>query len=99
MFRIDLEWFYILFTNNLENSLSLGKNLKTEKFFQNSFFLSFDFCFLQGGVILVSHNEQLIQMIAKEVWLVGNKTVKTIDGGFSAYKAALEEEFKRLSNV
>ena len=50
-------------------------------------------------MILVSHNEQLIQMIAKEVWLVGNKTVKTIDGGFSAYKAALEEEFKRLSNM
>lgn len=57
------------------------------------------FCVEQGGVILVSHNEQLIQMIAEEVWLVGSKTVKTIDGGFSAYKSALEEEFKRLSSM
>ena len=55
--------------------------------------------FLQGGVILVSHNEQLIKMTAEEVWLVGNKTVKTVEGGFAAYKSALEEEFKRLSNM
>jgi len=53
----------------------------------------------QGGVILVSHNEQLIKMTAEEVWLVGNKTVRTIEGGFIAYKSALEEEFKRLSNM
>ncbi|XP_065061208.1 ATP-binding cassette sub-family F member 3-like [Rhopilema esculentum] len=53
----------------------------------------------KGGVILVSHNEQLIQMIAREVWLVGNRTVKTIEGGFNAYKSALEEEFRRLSSM
>lgn len=53
----------------------------------------------KGGVILVSHNEQLIQMIAKEVWLVGNKTVRTVEGGFDAYKTALEEEFARLNNM
>jgi len=50
-----------------------------------------------GGVILVSHNEQLISMIAKETWLCGEKTVKTIEGGFPAYKKALEEEFKRIN--
>ncbi len=49
-------------------------------------------------MILVSHNEQLIRMTAKEVWLVGNKTVKSIEGGFDAYKSALEEEFKRMNN-
>ena len=47
----------------------------------------------------MSHNEQLIQMIAKEVWLVGNKTVRTVEGGFDAYKTALEEEFARLNNM
>lgn len=50
----------------------------------------------KGGIILVSHNEQLIQMIGKETWLVGSKTVKTIEGGFTAYKKALEEEFQRI---
>ena len=50
-------------------------------------------------MILVSHNEQLIKMTAEEVWLVGSKTVRTIEGGFIAYKSALEEEFKRLSNM
>ncbi|XP_066934518.1 ATP-binding cassette sub-family F member 3-like [Clytia hemisphaerica] len=52
-----------------------------------------------GGVILVSHNEQLIQMIAQETWLCGEKTVKRIDGGFQAYKKTLEEEFKRINAI
>ncbi|XP_057304553.1 ATP-binding cassette sub-family F member 3-like [Hydractinia symbiolongicarpus] len=50
-----------------------------------------------GGVILVSHNEQLIQMVAQETWLCGNKTVTRIEGGFPAYKKALEEEFRRIN--
>jgi len=50
-----------------------------------------------GGLILVSHNEQLIQMVAQETWLCGEKTVKTIEGGFTAYKKALEEEFRRIN--
>jgi len=53
----------------------------------------------KGGLILVSHNEQLIQMVAKETWLCGEKTVKTIEGGFPAYKKALEEEFHRIGAV
>jgi len=51
-----------------------------------------------GGLILVSHNEQLIQMVAEETWLCGETTVKRIEGGFPAYKKALEEEFQRISN-
>ncbi|XP_065656487.1 ATP-binding cassette sub-family F member 3 isoform X2 [Hydra vulgaris] len=50
-----------------------------------------------GGLILVSHNEQLIQMVAKETWLCGNQTVTRIEGGFPAYKKALEEEFQRIN--
>merc|ERR1712141_846172 len=47
-------------TNHLdiETVEALGKALKKFK----------------GGVILVSHNEQLIKMTAEEVWLVGGKT-------------------------
>lgn len=55
--------------------------------------------FYQGGVILVSHNEQLIQMVAQETWLCGNKTVKRIEGGFQAYKKTLEEEFRRINAI
>lgn len=50
-----------------------------------------------GGLILVSHNEQLIQMVAQETWLCGEKTVKRIEGGFPAYKKALEEEFAKMN--
>jgi len=53
----------------------------------------------QGGVILVSHNEQLIQMIAQETWLCGNQTVKRVEGGFQAYKKTLEEEFRRINAI
>lgn len=52
----------------------------------------------KGGLILVSHNEQLIQMVAEETWLCGEKTVRRIEGGFPAYKKALEEEFQRIMN-
>jgi len=52
-----------------------------------------------GGVILVSHNEQLIQMVAKETWLCGEKTVKRVEGGFPAYKKALQEEFRRINAI
>jgi len=51
----------------------------------------------KGGLILVSHNEQLIQMVAEETWLCGDKTVKRIEGGFPAYKKALEEEFAKMN--
>ena len=61
-------------------------------------FSSFFLCF-QGGVILVSHNEQLIQMVAQETWLCGNKTVKRVEGGFKAYKKTLEEEFRRINAI
>ncbi|XP_002736039.1 ATP-binding cassette sub-family F member 3-like [Saccoglossus kowalevskii] len=47
----------------------------------------------QGGVILVSHDERLITMICKELWVCGNGTVKRVEGGFAEYKQILEEEF------
>ena len=48
---------------------------------------------------MVSHNEQLIQMVAQETWLCGNKTVKRVEGGFKAYKKTLEEEFRRINAI
>lgn len=39
-----------------------------------------------GGVILVSHDERLIRMVSKELWICGEKTVRSIEGGFDEYK-------------
>ncbi len=45
-----------------------------------------------GGVILVSHDEKLIRMICKELWVCGNGTVKSLEGGFEEYRRIVERE-------
>ena len=47
---------------------------------------------LQGGVILVSHDERLIRVICNELWLCKDKTVTVLDGGISEYKKLVEAE-------
>ena len=59
-----------------------------------------------GGVVFVSHDERLIEMVADELWVVnrgdGGKpgTVSVWHSSFEAYKEALEEEYrsKMVSN-
>lgn len=46
----------------------------------------------QGGVVLVSHDERLIQMVCEELWVCGNRSVRSIEGGFSQYRKLVEEE-------
>lgn len=45
-----------------------------------------------GGVILVSHDERLITLICKELWLCKDGTVKSIDGGYDVYRKLIEAE-------
>ena len=60
-----------------------------------------------GGVVFVSHDERLIEMVADELWVVdkgeGGKpgTVTVWHGSFEEYKAHLEKEFveKKLISV
>lgn len=47
---------------------------------------------LQGGVILVSHDERLIRMVCKELWVCSGGTVKSVDGGFDEYRKIVERE-------
>jgi ATP-binding cassette subfamily F protein 3 len=47
----------------------------------------------KGGVILVSHDEQLIKLVCKEMWYVKDKGVKTLEG-FDQYRTLVEEELK-----
>lgn len=50
----------------------------------------------QGGVVLVSHDERLIRMICKELWVVKDGTVKSLDGGFDEYRNIVEKELEDL---
>ncbi|KAL4220972.1 ATP-binding cassette sub- F member 3 [Mactra antiquata] len=47
-----------------------------------------------GGVILVSHDERLIKMVCEELWVVRDKKVLSLEGGFPEYKKIVEEELK-----
>ncbi|GFY77297.1 ATP-binding cassette sub-family F member 3 [Trichonephila inaurata madagascariensis] len=45
-----------------------------------------------GGVVLVSHDEQLIEMVCQELWVCRNGSVSSISGGFSQYRKLVEDE-------
>lgn len=45
----------------------------------------------KGGVILVSHDEQLIKLVCKEMWHVKDKKVYSLEG-FDSYRKIIEEE-------
>uniref|UniRef100_W5N8T2 ATP-binding cassette sub-family F member 3 n=1 Tax=Lepisosteus oculatus TaxID=7918 RepID=W5N8T2_LEPOC len=49
----------------------------------------------KGGVVLVSHDERLIRMVCKELWVCENGGVQRIDGGFDEYRDILQEQFRR----
>ena len=49
---------------------------------------------MQGGIVLVSHDERLIRMVCTELWVCGNKQVKIIEGGFDEYRAIVEKEIQ-----
>ncbi|CAA9996228.1 unnamed protein product [Nesidiocoris tenuis] len=50
-----------------------------------------------GGVILVSHDERLIRMVCKELWVCSQGTVKSLEGGFEEYRAIVERELMELN--
>merc|ERR1712232_443385 len=54
----------------------------------------------EGGVVLVSHDDRLLSMVADELWVVmpgKNKdtpgTVTVFEGSFDEYKEMLRDEF------
>lgn len=50
-----------------------------------------------GGVVLVSHDEQLIEMVCQELWVCRNGSVSSITGGFSQYRKLVEAELAMQS--
>ena len=49
---------------------------------------------LQGGVILVSHDEHLISLCCNAVWLCKDQLVYRLEGGLPQYKKAIETELR-----
>ncbi|XP_071445879.1 ATP-binding cassette sub-family F member 3 isoform X2 [Hetaerina americana] len=47
-----------------------------------------------GGVVLVSHDERLIRMVCKELWVCGSGKVQSIEGGFDEYRQIVEKELE-----
>jgi ATPase subunit of ABC transporter with duplicated ATPase domains len=45
-----------------------------------------------GGVLLVSHDEHFISLVCDEVWVLGEGSVKRLDGTFASYKKQLLRE-------
>lgn len=50
---------------------------------------------LQGGVILVSHDERFIRLVCRELWVCEGGGVTRVEGGFDQYRALLQEQFRR----
>ena len=47
----------------------------------------------KGGVLMVSHDEHLITATCDDIWMVGQNTVRRLDGDFQDYKRMVEAEF------
>ncbi|XP_054733647.1 ATP-binding cassette sub-family F member 3 [Anastrepha obliqua] len=52
----------------------------------------------QGGVILVSHDERLIKVVCKELWVCGNRTVRGMEGGLDEYKREVYKEIEAANS-
>ncbi|KAM6969817.1 ATP-binding cassette sub-family F member 3 [Aplochiton taeniatus] len=49
----------------------------------------------KGGVVLVSHDERLIRLVCKELWVCEGGNVRRIEGGFDEYRDILQEQFRK----
>ncbi|XP_029922411.1 ATP-binding cassette sub-family F member 3 [Myripristis murdjan] len=49
----------------------------------------------RGGVVLVSHDERLIRLVCRELWVCEGGKVRRIDGGFDEYRDILQEQFRK----
>lgn len=50
----------------------------------------------KGGVLIVSHDEHLIQSLCNEIWLCEANQVRQFDGEFKEYRKRLEKEYTMM---
>lgn len=51
-----------------------------------------------GGVILVTHDQNLINNVCKELWYCSNGSVTCLKGGFDEYKKIVDKELSEINN-
>ena len=51
----------------------------------------------QGAVLLITHDPNLVEMVADRLWLVGDGTVRSFDGDLDDYRALLAERARPAS--
>jgi ATPase subunit of ABC transporter with duplicated ATPase domains len=49
---------------------------------------------LAGGVLLVSHDQRLLSLVAKELWVADQGHVSQFDGEFADYKRIIASRLK-----
>ncbi|XP_061097924.1 ATP-binding cassette sub-family F member 3-like [Conger conger] len=49
----------------------------------------------KGGVVLVSHDERMIRLVCRELWVCETGKVRRVEGGFDEYRDVLEEQFRK----
>lgn len=52
----------------------------------------------QGGVVLVSHDEQLISMVCNELWVVKDRMVTNLEGGLEEYRKQVYKQLQLIGN-
>ena len=48
----------------------------------------------KGGVVVVSHDQHFIENVCKELWYVGDYTLRRFDGNFKAYAKQVMRELE-----
>ncbi|VDD91174.1 unnamed protein product [Enterobius vermicularis] len=51
----------------------------------------------KGGVVIVTHDERLIELVCKELWVVRDRTVTQLDGGIEEYKKHVYKQLALLT--
>jgi ATP-binding cassette subfamily F protein 3 len=51
----------------------------------------------EGAVLLITHDPNLVELVADRLWLVANGTVRPFDGDVDAYRALLGEQARAAS--
>lgn len=50
-----------------------------------------------GGVILVTHDQNMIQKVCQELWHCSDGTIKCLKGGFEEYKEIINKELQEIA--
>ncbi len=53
----------------------------------------------QGAVLLITHDPDLVELVADRLWLVGGGTVKSFEGDLDDYRALLQERVRPAAKI